>query len=429
MCIRPEDTTKQRNFDWKLITYYATAIILAVITGMSEVKWLQSSATAIAEIFINMFRCISLPLISVSIIVTLTQYKAENSMPKVWRRTLTYTLSTTLIAASVACLLYLLIQPASIPQINQTDNALAAITETTNYLNFIIGLVPNSILTPFIEQQVMSVLLIGIVIGFATRNIKNDAARNTVTSFFKGIHEILLIVTGWIVKIVPFAIYGFISVTIMQLKNGMEIGGLWTYLSIIILANLIQGFIVLPIWLASNGIKPFATMRGMLPALSLAFFTKSSSGTLPVTIKSAEQNIGVDPKVSRLVLPLCTTINMNGCAAFIFVTVMYLMQNHGLSLSVPMMLGWILISTIAAIGNAGIPMGCFFLSASLLASMNVPITILGLILPIYSLIDMLETALNVWSDACVAKVVDHKEKYDFITENPESTIKLENVAN
>ena len=86
------------------------------------------------------------------------------------------------------------------------------------------------------------------------------------------------------------------------------------------------------------------------------------------------------------------------------------MQSHGIEITIPVMLSWILISTIAAIGNAGVPMGCFFLSASLLASMNVPITILGIILPLYSLIDMLETALNVWSDACVAKVVDHKEK-------------------
>lgn len=72
----------------------------------------------------------------------------------------------------------------------------------------------------------------------------------------------------------------------------------------------------------------------------------------------------------------------------------------------------VVIATIAAIGNAGVPMGCFFLSASLLASMNVPITLMGIILPFYSLIDMLETALNVWSDSCVAKVVDEKVKQD-----------------
>jgi Na+/H+-dicarboxylate symporter len=84
------------------------------------------------------------------------------------------------------------------------------------------------------------------------------------------------------------------------------------------------------------------------------------------------------------------------------------MQNNGVSISISLMLLWVLIATIAAIGNAGVPMGCFFLSASLLSSMNVPIALLGLILPFYGLLDMLETALNVWSDTCVTKVVNDK---------------------
>ena len=101
---------------------------------------------------------------------------------------------------------------------------------------------------------------------------------------------------------------------------------------------------------------------------------------------------------------------MNGCAAFIFTTVIFLMQNHGIEITLSTMFIWIFIATIAAVGNAGVPMGCFFLSTSLLASMDVPITLLGIILPFYAIIDMIETSLNVWSDACVAKVVDHKVK-------------------
>ena len=98
---------------------------------------------------------------------------------------------------------------------------------------------------------------------------------------------------------------------------------------------------------------------------------------------------------------------MNGCAAFILVTVIYLMQNAGLDITFGTVLVWILISTLAAVGNAGVPMGCFFLSASLLASMNVPIGLMGVILPFYAVIDMIETTLNVWSDSCVAAMVDH----------------------
>jgi Na+/H+-dicarboxylate symporter len=144
----------------------------------------------------------------------------------------------------------------------------------------------------------------------------------------------------------------------------------------------------------------------MFKALVVAFFTKSSAGTLPVTMQCAEQNNNIHTNVSRFVLPICTTINMNGCAAFIFITVLYLMQNHGIEIDLLTMVLWVGIATVAAIGNAGVPMGCYFLSASLLASMNIPIELLGLILPIYAIIDMVETALNVWSDSTVATMVD-----------------------
>ncbi|HBZ57691.1 MAG TPA: dicarboxylate/amino acid:cation symporter, partial [Sutterella sp.] len=98
---------------------------------------------------------------------------------------------------------------------------------------------------------------------------------------------------------------------------------------------------------------------------------------------------------------------MNGCAAFIFVTVIFLMQNAGVEITAVTMITWILIATIAAVGNAGVPMGCFFLSASLLASMDIPIHLMGVILPVYAVIDMVETTLNVWSDSCVAACVNH----------------------
>ncbi len=256
----------------------------------------------------------------------------------------------------------------------------------------------------------MSALLISMLAGIAIRYIPDKESRFAVAQFFKGTHGIFMVITGWIVKIIPVALFGFIASTIMQLKKGTDITELKGYLAVVVLANIVQGFIVLPAILYFKKINPVYAMKGMLPALSVAFFSKSSAGTLPVTMATIEKNLNVRPTVSRFVLPLCTSINMNGCAAFIFTTVVYLMQNHGMEISIPTMGLWIIISTIAAIGNAGVPMGCFFLSASLLTGMDVPITLLGLILPFYSVIDMIETALNVWSDACVAKIVDSEHK-------------------
>ncbi|HVY53047.1 MAG TPA: dicarboxylate/amino acid:cation symporter [Gammaproteobacteria bacterium] len=386
---------------------YVLMILFGVVSGMSDSLLLQNMGALVSDIFIRIFKCISLPIIALSLIVTLSCYSAEQGTQKIWQRTIVFTLATTAIAAAISCLLYLLIAPENV---GATTVIATPENNSLTYWQHLAGLIPENIFSPFLEHQVMGVLLVGIILGIAIRYIPDQEARKTITQFFKGAHGVFLVITKWVVAVIPIGLYGFITTTVIQFRNGMDVKGIGAYLAVIVLANLVQGFVVLPLWLKSNGIRPFVNMKKMLPALSLAFFSKSSAGTLPVTIATAEKNLNMDSRVSRLVLPLCTSLNMNGCAAFIFVTVIFLMQNHGIAITPATLVLWIGVATITAIGNAGVPMGCFFLSASLLASMNVPITLLGIILPFYSVIDMVETALNVWSDACVASVVDEKIK-------------------
>lgn len=396
--------SKKRFFSTPVL--YLVMVILGIATGYSDIAFLKNIGLMLSEVFIKLFKCISLPIISLSIIVTLANYRTDTLMKSIWQRTIRYTISTTLIAASISCLLYILIQPETV-QVASSANTLPT-ADKSGYLTYLGNIIPSNLLTPFLEHQVMAVLLLSMVIGFAVRQIPEEESRETITRFFRGAHSMFIVMTRWIITLIPLALFGFITQTVIQLRAGTDVKGIGQYLLIIVLANLIQGFIVLPLWLKTKGIKPFAAMRAMLPALSVAFFSKSSVGTLPVTMNTIERNLQVKPEISRFVLPLCTSINMNGCAAFIFATVIYLMQSHGITISYTTMALWVLISTIAAIGNAGVPMGCFFLSVSLLSGMNVPITLMGVILPFYGLIDMLETALNVWSDACVTKVVNDK---------------------
>lgn len=406
MCSQP---IKSRHQSGKALAYIA-AILLALASALFHITPLQTLGLAVSDIFIRLFKCISLPVISLSIIVTFSQYRLDPKTRETGIRILVCTLGTTLIAASLSCLLYLLIAPVSLSVPTPAGSAIMenVTTNHAGYLSYLSDMIPENIFKPFMEHQVFAVLLISIVIGVAIRFIPDDRSRETMGHFFKGIHGIFMTVTGWIVRLIPVALFGFITTTLVQFKSGMDMGGLSRYLSVVVLANAIQGLVILPLFLLMSGIRPFRTLRQSLPALSMAFFSKSSIGTLPVTIRTAEQHLGVSPRTSQLVLPLCTSINMNGCAAFIFATVIFVMQSHGVAVSLPMMLLWIPIATLAAIGNAGVPMGCFFLSASLLSSLNVPITLLGLILPFYTLIDMIETALNVWSDICITTVIDAK---------------------
>jgi Na+/H+-dicarboxylate symporter len=405
MCIKPKNNSIFKRL--KTPHLYLTAIALSLLCSYFNIASMIELAHIITDNFIKIFKCVSLPIISLSIIVTLSGFKGDAHIRMIWKKTMLYTASTTILAASVACILYYVISPNNAP-ISTGNNIHEVGLQGGHYSGYLNTIIPTNIFAPFIEHQVMGVLLVSIIIGLSISYIPEETPRNAITQFFKSAHGIFIVITAWIVRVIPIALFGFITTTLVQLKSGGDHTTLAKYLLVVILANVVQGFIVLPILLYINGIKPFQMMRAMLPALSVAFFSKSSAGTLPITINTIERNVNVSPKISRLVLPLCTSINMNGCAAFIFATVIYLMQCNGSEINVVTMVMWILISTIAAIGNAGVPMGCFFLSASLLTSMNVPIEILGLILPFYSVIDMLETSLNVWSDACVTKVIDQK---------------------
>lgn len=383
-----------------ILTYLA-AITLGILTGLSDNLAINNFGLMVTDVFIKIFKCLSLPLISLSLIVTITSFSTALHQQGLGRKILTYTIGTTIIAASVACLLYIIIAPTAliIGQQNTT-------VKEVSYLNHLIELVPSNILQPFLEHNVLGVLVISMVIAMAIRAIPKPAPKEVLINFFLGLHSVFMALASFLIKLVPIALFGFIVTTVIDLKKGLELTGIVGYLIVVVGANVVQGFIVLPMWLMWHKISPLQIMSKMLPALTLAFFSKSSASTLPVTIKCAEEKLGIKPNIANFALPLCTTINMNGCAAFIFATVIFVMQSQGVEVSFPTMLSWIVIATIAAVGNAGVPMGCFFLSSSLLASMDMPLNLLGVILPFYGIIDMIETSLNVWSDICVTAVID-----------------------
>jgi Na+/H+-dicarboxylate symporter len=385
-----------------VIYRYLIAIILGYLCGYFD--FALNEANFISEIFIKIFKLLSLPIIVVSLIVSLSKQSSDIELKKIGKQTLVYTIGTTVAAAFIASIVYTIISPSNVKMIS---NIVSHDIPIGKYSEYVLNIIPSNIFSTFLEHNVVGSLLIGIIIGIAIRYLPNSEFL-VAHNFFKSIHGIFLIVIEWTIKMLPIAIFGFVVTAVAQLRGGTNIKGLGEYLSIVIIANIIHGIIVLPIFLRANKIFPFVYLKAMFPALSVAFFSKSSVGTLPITMSTAENNLGISREISRFVFPLCTAINMNACAAFIFTTVIYVMQNYGIEITPMLLLQWIFIATIVAIGNAGVPMGCFFLSMSLLTSMDIPIDILWLILPFYSVIDMGETALNVWSDVCVVSVIDKK---------------------
>lgn len=385
------------------------AILLAVLAGLWQQPWILKCADLVSEIFVRLLKLISLPMISLSLLATISSV-GENSLSQMGKRIVSYTILTTMIAATIALLMYTIMQP-----VFQISEVVASTPSHVDYLKELIKVIPSNLIEPFLEGNVVSILLLSMLLGFGIAKLPKEQ-RLPLHQLLQSLFLIMMQITRWIVGLMPIAVWGFMTSFVVELTEGLSITKLGWYLGAILSANLIQAMIVLPLFLWWHGISPRQAFIKMLPALSFAFFSKSSSAAMPTAIDCAERNLGVESKVARFSFPLCTSINMNACAAFILITVMFVAQSHGLQLTFSEKITWIFIATIAAIGNAGVPMGCFFIASALITTMDLPLTLMGIILPFYALLDMLESAINIWSDSCVTLAVNQKTKEVLVTE-------------
>jgi Na+/H+-dicarboxylate symporter len=269
------------------------ALVIGAILGTFGIAWLDEVMNFVAIVFTRLFQLLA-------VITTFATFGSKGS-GRIFGRTLTYTLLTTFSAAAVGAVLYVLVAPGNLPVETVSNGTQPSdISSQTSYIDHIVNITPNNIVKPFLEGNVLSLLLLAFAVGFGLSRMAETSNKAVLVKFLLGLQELLF-------------------------------------------------------------------------------------------------------------LPICTTINMNGCAAFILVTSLFVMQNGGTSLTWSTILLWMLISVVSAVGNAGVPMGCFFLTMSLMSGIGAPVAILGIILPIYTIIDMVETAENVWSDSCVAAMVNHDE--------------------
>ena len=394
----------------KNIVIWIGALVLGAILGVLEIEWLNALFNFIASSFTRLFQFVAVPTIALAVITTLASLGTKNNAGKIFAHTLTYTLLTTVSAAAVGLILYVVIAPENLPEevVRMGSVDVPQNLESLSYYDHILNVIPSNVLQPFINGNVLSILIIASSVGLALAFMPQSDNKEVLVKFFSALQELLFTLIRALIWALPVGIVAFAAQLSAQITAGVIVGSLGKYVAVILGGNIIQFFVVLPLFLLVRGLNPLKVFKAMSPAVLMALFTKSSAATLPVTMRSAEDNLGVRPDVARFVLPICTTINMNGCAAFILVTSLFVMQNGGTVLTLPTMLLWLVIAVISAIGNAGVPMGCYFLTLSLMAGNGSPVGIMGIILPIFTIIDMVETAENVWSDSCVCAIVNKK---------------------
>lgn len=383
------------------------AMVIGIGLGLLNIDTIDKVMNVIATIFTRLFRLLAVPTIILAVVTTLASMGGGKEMGRMFRTTITYTLLTTTAAALVGLAYYLLIAPGNLPaSALSAENPTAAVSTDVSYADHLMSVIPDNIVRPLLDGNILALLLICFAVGIAISRMPDSTPKQTLLNLLDGLQQLLFTLIRWLIAVLPIGIVAFAAQLVAEIGGNMVFDSLGKYVLVVLAGNATQFLIILPLFLLGRGLNPLKIFKAMSPAVLMALFTKSSAATLPVTMENAEQRAGVKPKVARFVLPICTTVNMNGCAAFILVTSLFVMQNNAMPISWITMLLWLFISVLSAVGNAGVPMGCYFLTLSLMSGIGANIGIMGIILPIYTIIDMVETAENVWSDSCVCAITD-----------------------
>ncbi|MCY4414532.1 MAG: dicarboxylate/amino acid:cation symporter [Alphaproteobacteria bacterium] len=360
-------------------------------------------AHAASDIFVRIIRFLAVPLIFFSLLSTILTTGNSKDVRSLFGHTLKYTVGTTTVAAIIALITYKILDPIS----GSTPPSCGeGVTSNISYLDSFANIVPSNILDIFLTNNIAGAVILAVIFGFFGKKILPELQKS-LASGISALSEMFLLLAQYTVKFLPAFLWAFMVIFVQDLKKGFVIGNTLIFLIALIVANLIHALIFLPLLLRKNGISATETIKASLPALSVAFFTKSSNIAIPSSLKVCEK-LKIKPFISRFTIPVCATINMNGCGIFIFLATTFMTEVFVNPMEWWQYIVCIATATLVAIGNAGVPMGCFFLTTSLLAIIGTPTYLMGVLLPVFMILDMLETTVNVWSDIVITRCINKK---------------------
>ncbi|MBY0223131.1 dicarboxylate/amino acid:cation symporter [Sporosarcina aquimarina] len=376
---------------------FGIAIILGVIFGPSiEV------IKPLGDLFLRLIKFIIAPLILASLVVGVASTGDPKQLGRIGVKTVSYYLMTSAIAVAIGLAFAYLISPGKGVNISVPEAA-AQVNETDGVIATLLNIIPENSFTALSSGNILQIIFFAIFVGLAITLVGKKA--KPVYQFFEGFAEIMYKITGIVMWFAPIGILGLVAPVVGE--YGLSV--LMPLLKVI-LAVAIACFIHV-LFVYSMAVKKFAKMspmkffKGMAPASIVAFSTCSSAGTLPVTIKNTQDNLGVPKKISSFVLPLGATINMDGTAIYQGVAVVFIAQFYGLELSLIQLLMVVLTAVLASIGAAGVPGAGVIMLAMVLSSVNIPLEGIALIAGIDRILDMFRTTVNILGDASASVVV------------------------
>src|SRR5699024_1182466 len=397
-----EEFLLKKSLIWQIIIAFILAIVVGVIFG-EKTKYVQP----LGDLFLRLIKFIIIPLILSTIIVGVTSSGDIKKLGHLGGKTITYYLVTSLIAISIGLGAGYIFSPGTGADVTVTETAEAP-AETEGVIQTLLNIIPTNPIESLTNGDILQIIFFAIFIGIGITIVGEKA--KPVQQFFDGLAEIMYKITGLIMVLVPIGIFGLLAPIIGA--HGLSV--LLPLLKLIFamfVACLIHAGLVY-----SSAVKTFGQMnplrffKGIFPAAAVAFSTSSSAGTLPVTMKNTQENLGVSKETSSFILPLGATINMDGTAIYQGIAVVFIAQYFGTTLTFSQLLMVALIGTLASIGIAGVPGAGLIMLTMVLAAVNLPLEGIALIAGIDRILDMMRTSVNIVGDASASVVVEASER-------------------
>lgn len=389
-----------------------TRIFLGLILGI-VVGFFFTSAPDIAityikplgDLFLNLIKMIIVPLVLSSLVVGSASTGDVGKLGRIGAKTIAYYLITTALAVTIGLIIGNIINPGLGLQL-PADTAVEA-QEVPSIADTLINIVPSNPIAAMVEANMLQIIIFALFLGVAI-TLVGEKAKPFLT-FFESMTEVCYKIVAMVMEFAPFGVFGLMVPVVAENGPAVLLPLLKVILAVYIACALHAIIVYSSVVSIFSKMSPSKFFKGASPAMLLAFTTSSSSGTLPITMSSAENNLGVPKSISSFVLPLGATINMDGTAIYQGVCALFVAQVFGVDLTLSQQLTIVLTATLASIGTAGVPGGGLIMLTMVLQSVGLPLEGITLIGGIDRILDMARTCINITGDMAGAVMIASTE--------------------
>ncbi|MCI6609288.1 MAG: dicarboxylate/amino acid:cation symporter [Ezakiella sp.] len=384
-------------------------ILIGLIAGVIVGILLQNTPNAadtyikpIGTVFLNLIKLVIVPLVFSSLIVGVADLKDAKEIGKIGLKTFVYFFVTTAFAIIIGLALANIFDVASGFVLPSDELAFEA-KEAPKFIDTLVGIIPSNPLKALVDGQMLQIIVFALIIGAGI--LHTGKKGEFLFKVFDGLQEAMIIITNGVMKVAPYGVFGLITPVVAS--NGPQVLlPLLKVIALVYVGCFVQAMIVYAGSISLISKLPVHTFfKKVFAPWALAFTTSSSAGTLPAALECAQNDLGVSKPIASFVLPLGSTINMDGTAIYQGVCALFIAQVYGLDLSLSQQLTIVLTTLLASIGTAGVPGAGMIMLAMVLQGVGIPVEGIALVAGVDRIFDMVRTSINVLGDITCSVVV------------------------